>query len=484
MAEVLDARGFQLVPNIGKTLQGIESRETSKQAREESAELQPFRIQQLEQRAKLAPILQQKKEQDVQQTAFKLQQAEQQQQFLNQEFLPFISSETIIGKLGKIESIPEKKKFLQIEALKAFRNKDDILARNLNELAQESDEDLRLASTNFAKSKSQLIQEGAALGVPGIVKLLPKTSSTGNRFSRGASAFIQEGEKHFIVSQSFDNSTGTAKLTKTELPGKLLSRAGETPEQRQKREIATNFQKQLDTSNAKINQAANIGLEKEEIKRFTERVDLGTQAAKSVPTFRRILDLLDRVETGGFTEATIREGMRVFGVTGADEAELEFLFGKNVLSKLKAIFGAAFTEKEGGRLEKIEAGMKKSTAGNRRLINQELKKAQLQIETSIFDLLQKGGIQNIRHAKLLEQALILEQTADVAPTAKQIIEERGIKAETKQSINRIEAETKQSIKSTRGGRKQKRDILSTTPQAETQRKLIEERDKLRRQVGL
>ena len=475
MAGLLDARGFQLVPNVEQSLQGIENRAVSQQNREQSAELQPFRVQEAQQRGELAPVIQQQQEQNVQQTAFKLQQAEQQQQFLNQEFLPFVNSEGIISKLGKIDSIPDKKKFLQIEALKAFRNNDPILARNLNELSQESDEDLRLASTNFAQSKAQLIQEGAALGVPGIIKLLPKTSGSGSKFTRGASAFVQEGGKNFIVSQSFDKTTGNATLSKTEIPGKFLSRAGETPEQRKEREIATNFQKQLDTANAKTQQASDIKLGGEEIERFTERVNLGTEAAKQVPTFRRILSLLDKVETGGFDETTIREGLRLFGATGADAAELEFLFGKNVLSQLKNIFGSAFTEKEGGRLELIEASLKKSTAGNRRLINQQLKQSQLKIETAIEDLLLKGGIENIRQAKLLEQALTFEETAEPAQSASSIIEQRQADTPEPAPTRRVRS------RGTRGGRQQG---APTTPQAETQQNLIDERDKLRRELGI
>jgi len=46
---------------------------------------------------------------------------------------------------------------------------------------------------------------------------------------------------------------------------------------------------------------------------------------------------------------------------------------RNVLGQLKSIFGSAFTEKEGARLERIEAGFGKSTAGNIRLLENALK---------------------------------------------------------------------------------------------------------------
>jgi len=79
---------------------------------------------------------------------------------------------------------------------------------------------------------------------------------------------------------------------------------------------------------------------------------------------------LDRVETGGAAESAILSGQNFLGVVGADKGELSFLLGKNVLAQLRTIFGAAFTEKEGQRLEQIEAGFKKSVPVNRRLLNQ------------------------------------------------------------------------------------------------------------------
>ena len=104
-------------------------------------------------------------------------------------------------------------------------------------------------------------------------------------------------------------------------------------------------------------------------KRAQESIDLGVDAARGIPTVRRSIELLDEVKTSG-VRATALRAKQFFGVEGADEAELSANLGKAVLSQLRATFGAQFTEKEGARLERIEAGFGRSVAGNRRLLGQ------------------------------------------------------------------------------------------------------------------
>lgn len=94
----------------------------------------------------------------------------------------------------------------------------------------------------------------------------------------------------------------------------------------------------------------------------------GIDAADATGTVIDSLNLLNSVETGGFNSAAMA-AKRLFGVESADEAELSANLGRAVLSQLKPIFGAAFTAAEGERLERIEASFGKSTAGNKRLLN-------------------------------------------------------------------------------------------------------------------
>lgn len=98
-------------------------------------------------------------------------------------------------------------------------------------------------------------------------------------------------------------------------------------------------------------------------------INEGLAAADSLPVINRAIELLDSVQTGGIDSAKLA-ATNFFGVTGADETELSNNLGKAVLSQLRSTFGAAFTEREGERLQQIEANYGKSTDGNKRLMRQ------------------------------------------------------------------------------------------------------------------
>lgn len=105
--------------------------------------------------------------------------------------------------------------------------------------------------------------------------------------------------------------------------------------------------------------------------RLQETIQFGLVTSKGIPILRRSLNLLNDIETGGFDNVSLK-AKQIFGVEGADEAELSANLGKSVLSQLRGIFGAAFTAKEGQALKDIEAGFGKSTEGNKRLLQQAI----------------------------------------------------------------------------------------------------------------
>lgn len=106
--------------------------------------------------------------------------------------------------------------------------------------------------------------------------------------------------------------------------------------------------------------------------RHQDNISAGLDAADAIPDIRRALTLLDQVGTGKPQEIAL-QAKRMFGVEGADEGELSGNLGKAVLSQLRDTFGAQFTEKEGKRLEAIEASFGKSTATNKRLLNKAMR---------------------------------------------------------------------------------------------------------------
>ena len=121
----------------------------------------------------------------------------------------------------------------------------------------------------------------------------------------------------------------------------------------------------------KVDEAARKEIAKFNVKRKQGFVDAGVDAADSTANIRRSIELLEGIKTGGF-DAALLKAEQIFGVEGADEGELSGNLGKAVLAQLKPIFGAAFTAQEGERLERIEASFGRSTATNKRLLNNAL----------------------------------------------------------------------------------------------------------------
>jgi hypothetical protein len=103
-------------------------------------------------------------------------------------------------------------------------------------------------------------------------------------------------------------------------------------------------------------------------------INKGMTAAESIPKINRSLSLLDEVETGGYAAAALK-AKQTFGIESGSEAELVYNLKTEVLSKMRPLLGAQFTEYENKMLQKIEAGTIKSTEGNKRILNQALKVA-------------------------------------------------------------------------------------------------------------
>jgi hypothetical protein len=161
-------------------------------------------------------------------------------------------------------------------------------------------------------------------------------------------------------------------VTKMDVNGEVISKTtGLTASQASK----------LKTKTAKETAQAVAGVELEEkpkieravklsgaqIRAETKRVDDALESLEALPNLIRARELLKTIKTGGIDAAKLRF-KQFAGIEGADEGELSQNLGVAVLSQLRATFGAAFTEGEGRRLERLQAGFGKSNAANIRLM--------------------------------------------------------------------------------------------------------------------
>jgi hypothetical protein len=182
------------------------------------------------------------------------------------------------------------------------------------------------------------------------------------------------------------------------------------------------------TDSTKIEEAIKAGIEsgileaggiagaqalaKGQEERSQEVINRGRSAAESTALLRRTLSLLDSIPTGGLAAAKLA-ATDFLGVTGADEGELSANLGRAVLSQLRETFGAAFTEREGARLDRLSARFGRSTASNQRIIQQALMIATESANRAIARAEDDGDIET---ASEIEDMLLFE----VAPQKQRI----------------------------------------------------------------
>jgi len=252
---------------------------------------------------------------------------------------------------------------------------------------------LSITDENAAVQQIKLLQEGLESQVQIFNRMLG-TSAGAADFSFGSGIPVERiinGEKvKGLLTTVRNKATGAIEERFTPFGGAALSREGESPAEKSARRVKQ--EEDIALARAEVEAATapgiagevaqaegEVGLDISEreklqagtIAREDKILSQGTVAAESTATIRRALTLLDRVKTGGINAISLRV-KDALGISGADEGELSNSLGKAVLSQLRDTFGAAFTEGEGRRLERIEAGFGKSPAANRRLLGNAL----------------------------------------------------------------------------------------------------------------
>lgn len=223
-------------------------------------------------------------------------------------------------------------------------------------------------------------------GLDAVLKLANETSlavqpflankkSTPNDFAKGQSFRVRDKDgKESIKTVRLDKDSGTIDLASTPLEGEFLSTLGETGGEQTKRLIGETRGKK----SAQEKVAANRTF-----------ISDGLAAVDILPIQKRSLELLKTIKTGGIDKAAFQI-KQFFGVEGADEAELSTNLARSVLSQLRATFGAQFTEREGDRLDRIENNIGKSSAGNKRLLEQLLKISEREAKRGLRSAKEEG----------------------------------------------------------------------------------------------
>lgn len=232
-------------------------------------------------------------------------------------------------------------------------------------------------------------------------RLMPGTGVDAPKYQKTGAFLVRDkdtGETKVAVG-AFNPADGTLRTEDATFENyDILSKLGETAGEGTAREIG---------------EKRGITRAEGEERRSITLIERGTLAAESSAVLRRGLELLEKVETGGI-DAVSLAAKKLFGVEGADEGELSRSLGKAILAQLRETFGAQFTEREGSRLERLEASFGKSVANNKRILQQTLKIVERTARRAIKSAERRGDTETANDIQgLLEFTL----STDVPPSA-------------------------------------------------------------------
>ena len=154
-------------------------------------------------------------------------------------------------------------------------------------------------------------------------------------------------------------------IGKVEMVGAYGLTANEELERR-KQQAQNDADIEVDTDLSKL-----TGKAKEE--RILKLVDTGIASAETIPTYERMLELVDTVSTGGI-QAAIQKAGQLFGWQSADIGELDALFKEAVLANIKKM-GANPTEGERTFLLESSGAITQSPAVLKRILTRRLEQA-------------------------------------------------------------------------------------------------------------
>jgi len=229
---------------------------------------------------------------------------------------------------------------------------------------------LNLYNTDRESLVSTVNAEHQKLGSSGFIEGFSASRSGRKSFAPVTLVNDSTGKKVFKIPTI--DSNGQASLSDVDIPPGFRVMT-ETPEQKRAANLLSNLEELEKKLNLRIEKepqlAADTKAATSSVGRREDQITKGLDAADGIAGLSRGIELMESVETGGIAGVALRI-KQAFGIETADEGELSNQLAKAVLRQLRSTFGAAFTESEGDKLDRIEASFSKSPAANKRLLEQ------------------------------------------------------------------------------------------------------------------
>lgn len=366
---------------------------------------------------------------------------------LNPELGRAISQVVIAGDKNAREAIA-------LEAERGGKNAAFVMAqpdfvgkqRAIRELASEAAArgeplDRFIELSNLTEDELDLELQRMQIASQDIDDLFASASTTAPAdFTKGSSVVLEKGDgSNVLATPVFNKRTGSVEIQETPVEGELASRLGQTPAQQMAQAISEATQIAAAQAGIQVATAGELAAERErgggQEQRAQTVINDALDTAKTIPILKRSIQLLESVETGGVDRA-ILAAKQLFGVESADEAELAANLARAVLAQMRPIFGAQFTEREGDRLNRIEAGVGKSTQGNIRLLQQLLRAAERDVrraQTVADERDDQLAFDAFEEALTLDLGIGIDEEPAVSPAP--VAPEGGIAPEGRTAVN-------------------------------------------------
>lgn len=226
-------------------------------------------------------------------------------------------------------------------------------------------------------------------------------------FFRIARTYEVPMDQATAIYENFTKTRGEDRTTKGEVvirdsQGNLFTRASQYDEQGRGREVILPFPGSpkepvgaltivSGTTGAGAFDRPGIKLEEEFSGLRIEAINALPSLERSFKNAERSLELLEQINTGGFTTSLVRSAQNLFGETPANEAEFQTLAGKNVLQGLEAFTGA-ISNQERTYLEGLYQSLEKSNFANKAILKlfieeykDAIESAQLRADSTSFE---------------------------------------------------------------------------------------------------
>lgn len=246
----------------------------------------------------------------------------------------------------------------------------------------------------------------------------PYTVMPGQRLASasptGSESIVDRNGTAYSQIKVFDPKTQKISLIETALgpTSSLTNRMGQTAETAAEQAIRLKREKEAIAANSALNVAAgqaNIKLgteqamtpilaQQEASKKIgagtaatsLDVIDLGEKAAPIIPRVERGIELLGKVDTGGF-DAQMKAIADYTGADTADASELQSIFSEQLLSQMQSMKGlGAMSEGDRKAIESGIASWGKSAAGNKRILQNYLSVLKRQKNNALMEIDRQG----------------------------------------------------------------------------------------------